>query len=274
MIRWCAYCQQFQGEIPPFERWEVSHGICDRCLPGMLGEKGEVAGWTAEQESRIKFLGDINNRFWLAGQQGDSAQMEELVREGLGESIRPIDMLFGWAGPALVRVGELWACNELTVRDEHCFTESVEVFIDIISRHESQTRGLTIADDHRVLLTNVQGNEHTMGLRFVRLGLAHMGLKGIILPPGLPASAIVEQALSLNLSVVGLSISMPSQTGALRAILDAFLAEPAFEGRILIGGAAINAEAVCIDLSPNVQFIARLGFNEDGRALFLPLNVN
>ena len=43
MIRWCAYCQKYIGEVEPFDRFEISHGICRRCVAsGLFTEKDPV----------------------------------------------------------------------------------------------------------------------------------------------------------------------------------------------------------------------------------------
>ncbi len=33
MLKWCTYCQEFQGEVPPFDTLASTHGICQNCVP-------------------------------------------------------------------------------------------------------------------------------------------------------------------------------------------------------------------------------------------------
>ena len=32
MIRWCAYCQHYQGEQEPLDDYSITHDICEPCL--------------------------------------------------------------------------------------------------------------------------------------------------------------------------------------------------------------------------------------------------
>jgi len=32
LLRWCAHCQTYLGEIEPYDIFEFSHGICEQCL--------------------------------------------------------------------------------------------------------------------------------------------------------------------------------------------------------------------------------------------------
>ena len=222
---------------------------------------------SVEQFQKMKFLTDMNQRFWQAGKTGDCDEMSRLVKEGLAAGMRPIDMLFGFAGPSLVRVGELWAENALTVADEHRFTETCYAFVDLISQHvASQMSG--IPSGQRVLLINVEGNQHVLGLRFFSLGLAGLGVPCKILLHSTAAEA-VKTALTENFGIIGLTIGLPEQALKLKRTIETFLAEPQFSGQILVGGAAVNSGLMKPSQSDRVHMIARPVFNrEEWNSLF------
>lgn len=182
MIKWCAFCQRFQGEIPPFERLDVTHGLCDRCAK-------TASSFTSEQEQRILKLGEFSRRFWKAGREQNIAELSNLIEEALREGIRPIDLLYGLAAPALGKIGDLWAKNEITVQEEHQFTKTCETFIDLIAQHIH--KDLTPSG---ILLANVPGNEHYLGLRFTQLGLMSIGLASEIMPPASSVKEILNYA--------------------------------------------------------------------------------
>jgi methanogenic corrinoid protein MtbC1 len=260
MIHWCAYCQQYQGETPPFESMEVSHGMCEKCAPIGLD-------WTPEQENRIKHLADLNRRFWKAGSTGRVDQLEELANEGIREGIRPIDLLFGLAGPSLVNVGRLWESNSLTVAEEHRFTRSCETFIELISARIRGTAPQSPASGG-ILLTSVYGNEHDLGVRFALLGLAGMGLKAETLLPAVPPKELVERVLAGGHTIVGISVALAIQLRILRATLEAFAAEPAFHGKIIVCGRAVNDGAFSAAELPNATLLPGVTFTEADRPFF------
>lgn len=129
----------------------VSHGICWGCLEAGLE-------WSAEQERRIRFLAELNGRVWNAGREGNPSDMEKCLDDGSAAGIRAIDLLFGLAGAALAKVGDLWARGELTVRDEHRFSDTCEGLLALV---ESKVGELMPAssDCPKVLLAPVPGNE-------------------------------------------------------------------------------------------------------------------
>ncbi|MBA2627542.1 MAG: cobalamin B12-binding domain-containing protein, partial [Gemmatimonadales bacterium] len=265
MIIWCAYCQRFQGEVPPFERREVSHGLCRRCEPSAFE-------WTSEQEERIAYLADLNQRFWRAGRSRSAPDMETLAIEGFGADIRPIDMLFGFAGPLLATIGQRWAANILTACEEHQFTDACEALVNLIERHVSSASAPSAqAGGPTILLAAVEGNEHALGCRFAALGFESMGIRATVLEGGGTPQAIVDAALALGSSAVGLSISLSSQIPALRRLLDLFAGEPAFNAPILVGGAAVNSEMVLSSAAPGARLVSRPAFNESDAYSFAPV---
>lgn len=36
MIVWCSYCQKFLKEKPPYDQFQVSHGVCPSCMANAL----------------------------------------------------------------------------------------------------------------------------------------------------------------------------------------------------------------------------------------------
>lgn len=258
MIHWCAFCQTFQGETPPFERKDVSHGLCVSCAKTGID-------WSDEQEARVRGLADLNRRFWAAGLVGDPDAMIALAEEAVREGIRPIDLLFGLAGPLLVKVGDLWESGELTVAEEHRFTFACEAVIRLVSRHVKTP----VASGGSVLLSTIEGNEHTLGLRFAQLGLASIGIASTWVTQELPPRGIVELALSGGHSVVGLSISMADQVSSLQRTLEAFGSETSFKGRILVGGAGVTEELASRFPAENTRFLVRPRFREDEKVLYL-----
>ena len=183
---------------------------------------------------------------WSAGRKGDRALLENLTVEGIRAGIRPIDMLFGFAGPFLVKIGELWACGDLTVSDEHSFTYACEGVIDVISE-KTETEfnlGKGLDGNSSGVLANIPGNDHHLGLRFVKLALASEGVKTSLLTKPASVEQILDKALSEECHFIGLSISMPSQLESLEKCLMVIDRESSFTGSVIVGGGAVKRQEI------------------------------
>lgn len=267
MISWCAYCQKFLGEKPPLEDRSFSHGMCKACA-----ERG--LSLTDTQYSRIEYLVDLNRRFWSAGQAEDHHEIIKLAEEGVSQGLRPIDILFGIAGPLLYKVGECWAQNRLTYMDEQRFTRSCETLIGHVAQRISQSSDLAVdAKDgtqrQTVLLTNVEGNIHTLGLQFASIGLASLGITSKIIFPSLKPEDLLSLVLRENIQVIGLSMALASQSLDLERILAVFKNEKSFNGKIIVGGAAISTYLVKQSDYPNVKLLPSPCFDEDEREFWV-----
>jgi methanogenic corrinoid protein MtbC1 len=261
MIKWCAYCQRYQGESPPYEDMRTSHGICPSCAKLGLDPPPGL-------EARMNDLTDLQHRFWRAGAEGRTDQLEMLAGEAVDQGVRPIDLIFGFAGPALHHVGHLWQTKKLTVADEHRFTAACESFLDIVlARYPSFFPKLFSVSP--ALLTCVQNNEHTLGVRFALIGLASIGVGAKTLLPGLAPDQLVAHAISGHHPVVGLSVAVAAQQRELDATLDAFLAAPNFYGKIIVCGTAVDYGHISIAGRTNaVTLVPRPIFSESERPFY------
>lgn len=229
MIKWCAYCQTFQGETAPYEDFEVTHGMCEICA-----QKGLM--WTADEEIRLRFLQDLFARFWEAGDKEDQGRIHNLVKEALREGIRPIDILFGLTGPILIRVGILWETNQLTFHEEQKYTRSCEWIIDLISKNHFNP----VKAAPKAVLANVIGNKHTLGIRFVSMGLASLGIESQILYPVSDYQELLKASQTQSCSMIGLSISLAEQKPELLNAIEFLKDKAQFQGQIVVGGSALN----------------------------------
>ncbi len=265
MIKWCAFCQRFQGQIPPFERMQLTHGLCPRCAK--LG-----LHWSVEQERRIEYLGDLASKFWKAGVTRDIGELKNIIDDAVKNRIRPIDLLFGLAGPSLTKVGDLWAKNLLTIQEEHAFTKTCERFIEMI-RNRVQLNPRTSRDSEensspRILLATIPGNEHTLGLRFTQLGLLSIGLTCEIMDDAHSIEEILERAKKIHATTVGFSISMVEQMPMLLEAMKRFGHSDLNVKILLAGGRAISEGLIDQRSLPKNVKLLSLVFDESERALF------
>lgn len=247
------------GEAAPFDQHYLSHGICSRCEakgialdPAAIDSTQPLSRYFREKRALVM--------------EGVKAPPAEWIKEGLQLHIKPDDLLIGIVQPLLYEVGELWARGEITIAREHAFTAFAEGLVEEIYRQSPGLARLRQGPDPDILLTNAEGNYHTLGIKFLELRLLASGIKAYTLLPGLPAGEILALARELKAPNIGISVSMSPQLDAIdefsKALLKLPEAErpkayyggaPVREGRDLRPGLAVTPCADFADLSLNIR---------------------
>jgi DNA-binding transcriptional MerR regulator/methylmalonyl-CoA mutase cobalamin-binding subunit len=106
------------------------------------------------------------------------------------------------AAPLCVAVGEAWAEGEISVADEHLFSEQMSLVL------RAAAAGIPLAPESpRVLLTTVPGEQHMLGILMLEALLALEGAWCIPLGIQTPLSEIARAAQDYGADVVALSFS-------------------------------------------------------------------
>ena len=125
---------------------------------------------------------------------------QQALKHGL---VRTIDQV---AAPVAAAVGEAWATGQLTVYQEHVFTECLQRFLQeaVVAadrQHPPPRRS------PKVLLTTLPGEHHTTGLLMAECMLALEGCERRSLGRDTPLTDVVQAVGQWQMDVVALSIS-------------------------------------------------------------------
>ena len=85
MLKWCSYCQQFQGETSPYEDLSVTYSLCRRCK----SEHPDI--FASDVVRHSQFLRRVYHSLYKAGRRNDFRSAQQLVKEAIaktGENIR------------------------------------------------------------------------------------------------------------------------------------------------------------------------------------------
>ncbi len=211
MIRWCAYCQSYLGECAPFDKYNLTHCLCEKCDASGIAGKNDVS---ERLQPLVAFFTKLRDEV----RSGINSPPEWWVKEGFALGIKPQDLLIGIIQPALYEIGELWAKGEATVATEHRFSSFAERMVTHVQAHYPELGKNRQAEKPDVLLANIDGNYHTLGVRFLETSLLSAGLKTFTVLPGLPGREILGLISSLRPKVLGLSVSLAPQVRDLRAL--------------------------------------------------------
>jgi len=234
MIRWCAYCQRYQGEAEPYDDYSVTHTICEPCE----AREAYLSSEPTSLEAIRRFLGRLSR----VG-TGPGPTAAELVAQGAALGLDPADLLLGVVQPVLHQIGDRWARSEATIAEEHRVTALCSALIQLISEADPGVAALRQAQQPEVLLVAAEDNHHTLGIQILEVLLIRNRISTFTIYPGLPPEETVRLARSLSPPVVAISAALPEQLKPAMQVAD-HLAEspPGRRPLVVVGGLALRGE--------------------------------
>ena len=140
---------------------------------------------------------------WLAEDRTDllkQALQQHILRQGLGSTVELL------IAPLCVHVGEAWLRGELSVYQEHLFTETLKsVLREAIASVDASGPGMQ--HPPRVLLTTTPSEQHGLGLLMAECFFAMESCTRFVLGVSTPIPDIVLAVRQLNIDVLALSFS-------------------------------------------------------------------
>ncbi len=205
MLRWCAYCQEFQGEIAPLDTFTTTHGVCPACqAKGMSQLDAEIGN--------AHRLREIQGLLYQAGKAGDMTAAPGIVHRALTAGLRPVDILPGLITPLLYLIGVEWETHLITVADEHRFTTFCErVFELVVPQVKAVDASIPGTRNALVFLMIARGNSHNLGIRILSLWLHSKGISSSILHPPPTPETLFQLATETRPQAILISVAMEKQ---------------------------------------------------------------
>jgi methanogenic corrinoid protein MtbC1 len=127
------------------------------------------------------------------------------IRNNLGIQLMRLGLqrfLAEFLAPLNAAVGDGWSRGEVSVSQEHLYSEQVQSLLR--QAIESAPQG---AHRPRILLTTLPGEEHHIGLLMAQAWLITEGAQCISLGVKTPVGEVIRSAAALEVDIVGLSFS-------------------------------------------------------------------
>jgi DNA-binding transcriptional MerR regulator len=176
---------------------------------------------------------------WLASDRTDlirQSLQQQILRKGLGPVV---DQL---VAPLCVLVGQAWMRGEISVYQEHLFTETLQAVLReaIASVHAS---GQTLQQSPRVLLTTTPNEQHGLGLLMAECHFALESCARFVLGTSTPIADIVLAVRQLRIDVLALSFSAYASRRDVLDSLQQLIAQLPSEVEVWVGGTAAAAHS-------------------------------
>ena len=223
-----------------------------------------LAGPSAQPEGSTKQAGSpVNgNPVYQAVLNGEKDTIISCTEEELHKGTGPEDIINQLLIPAINTVGQLY-------NDQYYFLPqliaSAAAMETAIHHLEPMIQRSSSEKLPTIVVATVEGDVHDIGKNLVALMLRNYGYEVIDLGKDVPASAIIEKALSAKAAVVGLSALMTTTMMHMKDVI-AEAVKCHYDGKIIIGGAAvtpsfadeIGADGYSKDAADCVKLVGRL----------------
>lgn len=233
MLRWCAYCQTFLGESAPFADFSVSHGICPVCLPKFKTQTIEIA----RAQTIAKLFADI----WTAAREGTSPDELQVLHDAKALGIRSVDFFIGMIQPMLYEIGRLFETGHTTVAKEHAFSAFADRLLLIVERDLAPEANTSDQEPIDILLLNLDGNNHDLGMRVISLFFREEGLTVKTAQRRLDVPGMNKLIQSHKPDVVGMSLALPHHVNEMKTLIDKLResAPNGFSPSFMVGGSML-----------------------------------
>lgn len=139
--------------------------------------------------------------------------------------------------PSLVKIGSLWEKNELSVGEEHLFTEITKKLISHLYFHYP----ILSHNDFNALFICANGERHSIGLRMVSDSLEQDGWNVYFLGTDLPLDSIVQMIKEKNIDLIAISSTMDYNINSIKSIIENIRSSNINKNiKFLVGGRPFN----------------------------------
>jgi methanogenic corrinoid protein MtbC1 len=172
---------------------------------------------------------------------GDRAEAADIIMSAINNQVSIRDIYLGVFKPCLYEVGRLWQTGQITIAHEHYFSAATQLIMSelypLIHRQANKNGRIAVA-------ACVAGELHEIGLRMSADLLELEGWRTYYLGANMPAMSIIEIAGEKKAQILALSMCLPINGPALRALISLAREKLGNQVKIIIGGYIISADPV------------------------------
>lgn len=230
MIRWCAGCQKYMGEVAPFEDFSLTHGLCEKCV-----QEYKNKTYSFEKSKIIVlFYRKVFDKIHVMKED-----IEYILKEAKELNIQDEDLIFGLLQPILYEIGKRWECGLITPETEHKYSFIVLKILKTMALHSENFSLYADSKTPKIILAPIYDNFHFIGLYMLEYLLACKKIPHKFIKKPLTHDRLSFFMEKYQPEILGLSVSMPQQLSYLPEIVS-FLEKLPFPCKLLCGGYAIN----------------------------------
>ncbi len=244
MIRWCSYCAKFIGEKEPYQDYTITHGLCINCKAKFSNKNSfDISKLNEIQE----FFSEIENQ----GKSGIIIAPEDVLKKGLNLGLQYSDVIMGIIQPIMRKIGDLFEKKLLSIEQEHLFSHFSNSIINLILSKISIDEFGKIENKIDVILMCIEGNSHTIGIRFLDIVLKDAGIMSYVILYPLSEDELVNLIIKIRPKAIAISIALEEHLTKLEKFVHFLKNNPKinFSLKYIIGGNCLK------NLKKNIEYI-------------------
>jgi methanogenic corrinoid protein MtbC1 len=180
---------------------------------------------------------ELSEKLLAAMVNADRAGAAAIIDSVLAEGIAPLDVITNILDPAIVELGRLWEVEAMSLAQNFVASKIAE---DTLLRCVPAVGDIPHPKG-AVVIGNIEDDFHSLGRKAVGLFLSAAGWDVHDLGNDVPAEDLLDKALEVNASVIGVSAMMQTTALNIRKVRR-LLNDRGLAGRIklAVGGAVFN----------------------------------
>ncbi len=202
----------------------------------------KISGPAQEQKAsgqNVPELQDIYGKLLYSIEKGLSDDGAKYTKELLC-SVKPMDIIDNCLIPALDSVGNKFETGKIFLPQLILSANAAQACFGVIKDFLSQSSEKTVSKG-KIIIATVKGDIHDIGKNIVKVLLENYGYEVIDLGKDVDPELIVSEALSQNVSLVGLSALMTTTLKSMENTIS-LLRSKNVPCKIMVGGAVLTKE--------------------------------
>lgn len=176
---------------------------------------------------------------------GDSNQAKRIIKNYHDKGLDLLNMIIKVFIPTLIRIGDLWERNEISVAQEHYSSALIEKLLDYLSELEPVNEQRVF----KVLFMVPGGEEHTLSLKMAAEFFRRKGWSIIFIGRSIPLESLVRIVKDRKPDLLVLSVLTKAGSNSCGYLVQALKSElDSKKPYILVGGRGIDSKIEAIDL--------------------------
>ena len=176
---------------------------------------------------------------------GDSNKAKRIIKNNHDKGLDLLNMIIKVFIPTLIRIGDLWERNEISVAQEHYSSALIEKLLDYLSELEPVNEQRVF----KALFMVPGGEEHTLSLKMAAEFFRRKGWSIIFIGRSIPLESLVRIVKDRKPDLLVLSVLTKAGSNSCGYLVQALKSElDSKKPYILVGGRGIDSKIEAIDL--------------------------
>jgi methanogenic corrinoid protein MtbC1 len=221
------------GETEPKSDYSLTHDLCPGCRADMKARKAQVSPRTKEI---VAFFQELSGSVRISKPFDRAAVLKRAQELQIPKS----SLLMGIMQPLLYQIGAWYQAGQITVIQEHIFTQAIDELIRELRSSAMEELG-SGAQQSDIVIGCADGNYHYFGVRFLELALREKGFSAQALFPSLPMIDLFRFGQAVGAKIIGISATLPEQLDSLKSLDSIRYQLGGYSPFLILGGQAVTA---------------------------------